>query len=360
LRKLKYFSMEASICTAEQCGARCHRKGPGGGLMPFKDVTTIFSRAFILGFYLPAFFALTVLWQTLPMGLLPVEFKHYTAAVQLLIIASLGIPLGLLLSGLNYSILRLYEGYPLQQAQHWHGIRFLYKRLMQSRINEFNDLTSRKQAGDSTAAWQLDRRYPSIKSHILPTRFGNAVRAFEHHALVRWGLSTVGVWPRIELLLSQDESQTLATVKSDADFLVNASLLSYGVGIVLVVSVATHTAAQWYSWLLCIIPFIVGYLLYRIAVGAAVRWGSGVRSCVDLHRLQLYERMGVQQPRTRAHEAEIADAINQCLLYGVPIPDTVRAVSAVVQSDLQNRSNGRYQGWRRRATRLTTHKGGAP
>jgi hypothetical protein len=206
----------------------------------------------------------------------------------------------------------------------------------------------------------LDRRYPSIKSHILPTRFGNAVRAFEHHALVRWGLSTVGVWPRIELLLSQDESQTLATVKSDADFLVNASLLSYGVGIVLVVSVATHTAAQWYSWLLCIIPFIVGYLLYRIAVGAAVRWGSGVRSCVDLHRLQLYERMGVQQPRTRAHEAEIADAINQCLLYGVPIPDTVRAVSAVVQSDLQNRSNGRYQGWRRRATRLTTHKGGAP
>lgn len=322
--------------------------------MPFKDVTTIFSRAFILGFYLPAFFALIVLWQSWPMVLLPVEFKHYTAAVQLLIIAGLAIPLGLLLSGLNYSILRLYEGYPLQQAQRLPGFRFVYKRLVQPRIREFGELTTRKQAGDSAAAWQLDRRYPSIKSHVLPTRFGNAVRAFEHHALVRWGLSTVGIWPRIELLLSQDESHTLATIKSDADFLVNASFMSYGVGAVFVVNVAIHTPAQWYSWVLCSVPFVVGYLLYRISVGAAIRWGSGVRSCVDLHRLQLYERMGLQQPTTQAREAEIADAINQCLLYGVPLPDAVRTMSAI-QGDQLGRSDGRYRigGGNRRDSRRT-------
>jgi hypothetical protein len=294
--------------------------------MPFKDVATIFSRAFILGFYLPAFFAISVLWQSLPAAQQPTGFERYSSGIQLLIIAGIAIPVGLLLSGLNYSILRVFEGYPLQHAQDWLGFRMLHKWMTQPRLREFRDLARRKRDRDSTAAWLLDRRYPSTEGQVLPTRFGNAVRAFEHHALVRWGLSTVAVWPRIELLLSQQESAALTEVKSDTDFLVNASLLSYGVSLTLIASGIAHGSTPWYTWTLYLIPFLVGYSLYRIAVGAAIRWGSEVRSCVDLNRLELYERMGLRLPSTRKQEAEIANAINQCLLYGVPIPDAVRAI----------------------------------
>ncbi len=294
--------------------------------MPFKDVSTIFSRAFVLGFYLPAFFALSVLWRSLPPTSQPHEFEHYSAGTQLLIIAGLAIPLGLLLSGLNYSILRIFEGYPLQRAQHWLVFRTLHKWMMRPRLAEFRDLVRRKQDRESNAAWLLDRRYPSTEGQILPTRFGNVVRAFEHHALVRWGLSTVGVWPRIELLLSEQESSVLAAVKSDTDFLVNASLLSYAVGVALIVNAAVHTDTRWYIYVLYLIPFIVAFWFYRIAVGAAIRWGSEVRSCVDLHRFELYGRMGLRLPNTQKQEAEIAKAINQCLLYGAQIPDAVRSI----------------------------------
>lgn len=293
--------------------------------MPFKDFSTIFSRSFVLGYYLPAFFALFVLWESLPKAVQPHDFSHYSTGTQLLIVAALGIPLGLLLSGLNYSILRIFEGYPLQHVQQWPGFRTLHKLLIAPRLREFGDLARRKRDGDSKAAWQLDRRYPSSEGQILPTRLGNAVRAFEHHALVRWGLSTVAAWPRVELLLSEQESTILAAVKSDADFLVNASLLSYGVGITLLIR-AGVTGSRWDAWLIDLIPFLVGYCLYRIAVGAAIRWGSEVRSCMDLHRLELYERMGIRLPTTREEEAQVAKAINQCLLYGKPLPNSVRTI----------------------------------
>jgi hypothetical protein len=300
--------------------------------MPFKDLSTIFSRAFVLGYYLPAFFALFVLWKSLPKTVQPLDFEHYSTGTQLLIVAAFGIPLGLLLSGLNYSILRIYEGYPLQHAQQWLGFRTLHKLLITPRLREFGDLARRKREGDSKAAWLLDRRYPSSEGQILPTRFGNAVRAFEHHALVRWGLSTVAAWPRIELLLSEQESTVLAAVKSDADFLVNASLLSYGVGVTLLVN-AGVTGSRWVAWLISLVPFVVGYCLYRIAVGAATRWGSEVRSCMDLHRLELYGRIGVRLPATKEEEARIANAINQCLLYGKRLPNSVRAIPPQVDGE---------------------------
>jgi len=34
----------------------------------------------------------------------------------------------------------------------------------------------------------------------MPTRFGNAVLAFETYAMKRWGLDSVPVWPRIDML----------------------------------------------------------------------------------------------------------------------------------------------------------------
>jgi hypothetical protein len=295
--------------------------------MPFKDVTTIFSRSFVLGYYLPAFFALFVLWKSLPPAVQPHEFEHYSAGTQLLIISGFGIPLGLLLSGLNYTIMRVFEGYPLQNAQNWPGFRTVHKWMVGPRLREFGDLARRKRNGDSKAAWLLDRRFPSSEGQVLPTRFGNAVRAFEHHALVRWGLSTVAAWPRIELLLSEQESTVLTAVKSDTDFLVNASLLSYCVGVTLLVR-ALIVRPQWAIWLIYLIPFVVGYCLYRIAVGAAVRWGSEVRSCMDLHRFDLYERMGLRLPTTKEQEFEVTKSINQCLLYGKSLPNSVRATAS--------------------------------
>lgn len=324
--------------------------------MPFKDLSTIFSRSFVLGYYLPAFFALFVLWESLPRSGQPYDFAHYSTGTQLLIVAALGIPLGLLLSGLNYSILRIFEGYPLQRAQQWPGFRAVHKLLIAPRLREFGDLARRKRAGDSTAAWLLDRRYPSTEGQILPTRFGNAVRAFEHHALVRWGLSTVAAWPRVELLLSEQESTILAAVKSDADLLVNASLLSYGVGITLLVK-AGVTGARWDAWLIGLIPFLVGYCFYRIAVGAAIRWGSEVRSCMDLHRLELYERMGLRLPATKEEEARIANSINQCLLYGKPLADSTRAISPPGQGQDRSQIFRQVDAVKQRAPQSAKEKG---
>ncbi len=51
-------------------------------------------------------------------------------------------------------------------------------------------------------------------------------RAFERHSFLRWYLDSIAVWPHIELLLSNDEFQTLSDAKSDVAFFINVSLVS--------------------------------------------------------------------------------------------------------------------------------------
>lgn len=82
-----------------------------------KDIASIFSRQFAIGFYLPAFFALLALANVVDDKSLPYIYNHAASGTQVLIVGGFGLAVGLLLSGLHYPVLRLYEGYSLQHAR---------------------------------------------------------------------------------------------------------------------------------------------------------------------------------------------------------------------------------------------------
>lgn len=77
------------------------------------DVAGVFSRYFIVGFFLPAFFALAVLAFGLSSDALPNRFENYGDAGKIAVVGGAAILLGLALLGLNYQVLRAFEGYPL-------------------------------------------------------------------------------------------------------------------------------------------------------------------------------------------------------------------------------------------------------
>ena len=60
-------------------------------------------------------------------------------------------------------------------------------------------------------------------------------------------------------------------------------------------------------WPLYTIPFVLGYILYRAAIGPAIDWGNSVRSSIDLHRLEIYEKLGVRAPISFSDERQLAD-----------------------------------------------------
>jgi hypothetical protein len=136
---------------------------------------------------------------------------------------------------------------------------------------------------------------------------------------VRWGLDGVTIWPRVEALLSADEREIHVDSKIDFYVFTNAAVGALAVGLCLVVDESVNAPHPGSYWPLYGIPFVLGYLLYRAAIGPATDWGDRVRSSVDLHRLEIYEKLGVRKPTSFSDERHVADRVNKALLYGHPL-----------------------------------------
>jgi hypothetical protein len=313
------------------------------------DVTGVFSRYFIVGFFIPAFFSLALIKVVASEALLPAPVEPDTGAA-FLILGAIALAVGLLLIGLRDPILYLMSGYfalgggkpkifwPVlavmtrARARRIAAFRrmretaapFLELRDASPEAKEKARVQTEQLRESATSAWRLDRCFPNSETKVLPTRLGNSLRAWEDYARIRWHLETVEVWTRIKSLLSDQESKVHADAETDLAFFVNSAILLLAAGITLAIDAAINrphpVAVDW----VYAIPFLASVLLYQASVGAAERWGACVRASIDIHRLDFFLKLGVVVPTTRPQEVEVGLAINQLLLYGWPLPDAVR------------------------------------
>lgn len=303
----------------------------------------VFSRSFVVGYFLPAFFVLVLVSQLVDPASLPTAYESASGASQLAILGGTSLLAALILSGLNYHLIRLFEGYPIDRLGRikptgripW--ARRVVQRLSANMTGHWTAEFKRREAAlegpksdeRTRAARELNRYFPWRVQRILPTRLGNAIRAFETHSNMRYGLDGVTAWTRIEGLLKDTEIEAIADAQSDVAFFLNlAVLVPLGAAFVLVdllihppgsplaqVALALTTVA---------IGVVVTGLLYRALVAAAVRWGMPVRAAFDMHRLELYAQLGLKSPRTDVQERNIAKAATRMMLYGEPLDESVR------------------------------------
>jgi hypothetical protein len=152
------------------------------------------------------------------------------------------------------------------------------------------------------------------------------MRAAEDYSYVRWRLDAIPFWPRVEPLLSEQEVQLHETAKTDVAFFLNAVLAAIGVGVALIADEIAHGPVQTrYVWLYAI-PFLLAYLFYRFSIEAARRQGVEMRASIDLHRLEVYERLGVRRPESFSDERKLARRLNRFFLYAMELGDDLWAV----------------------------------
>lgn len=289
----------------------------------------MFSRAFVVGFFAPSFCGLLAFGLAAPEAFLPHAYTALSQTDRVLVDGAAAVILGLVLSGLYYPILRIVEGYPLHERREKRGVALLHRALVSCQKRRFDALVSvrgqqERSPKRTAAAWALDRYFPPSRETLLPTRFGNAVAAFERYSLSRWGLDAIPAWPRIQSLLTSQEQDLLSASEGDVAFFVNLGVVGLILGLVLVGGEIAYPAHSWPARAVYLIPFALGYIAYRCSVGAAVRWGSSVRASIDLHRLSFYEKLGLRRPATLSEERELATAVNRCLLYNDEIDDKFR------------------------------------
>jgi hypothetical protein len=295
------------------------------------NVSGVFSRYFIVGFFAPTFFALVAVDLAGSKELLPKTMEAQDSRT-FLVLGTTALLVGLLLLGLNFPVIRIFEGYFLMEPDagtlRRHAAKFLRDRQKTVYDRHAKDEASADPLRRTLASWRLDTRFPEERADVLPTRLGNVVRAFELYSKTRWGLSAIAAWPRIEVLLGDQERQLHADTQGEFAFFLNGALASFLVAIALAIDGAVnHPHPLWLDWLYALPP-VAGYLLYRGAVNSAERWGERVRASVDIHRLELYTQLGLRAPRTSEEEREIAAAVSNLFFWGVPIPDSYRAQPA--------------------------------
>ncbi|MDX6680409.1 MAG: hypothetical protein QOG94_448 [Solirubrobacteraceae bacterium] len=301
--------------------------------MSLKDLGGVFSRYFLAGFFVPALSTFVVGVLLAAPGSVPPLKDNPAVLSRLTVLTAIGLLVGLILLGLRRPIIRVFEGYPLEHAtrrvrsdparripsglrmswwgyQLWSVLRWRQERAYERMSRDLSPAGKRN----------LDRSFAGGDAELLPTRLGNVLRAFEYHANSRWRLGGLAAWPRIAGLLSDRERDLHADVETDVMFFLNCCVGS-------LVMVTVIAADRWGDesgitglWP-CGVSVGTAYGFYRLAVVAAVSWGTEIRSSIDLHRLELYERLGVRRPRSFSDERDIAESVTRLIEFGEWLPD---------------------------------------
>lgn len=316
--------------------------------MGLKDISNIFGRYLIVGFYIPVFFWLAYLKLTAGNGLLPDQVEPESAA-SFAVIGVAALVFAFILQGARRPLERVLCGYPIMHL--WVGSGSSRLLLGANRIRAltcrktlacYDDLAGRatprgpKKPGETDveygerrlAEYHLKRRFPNRREKVMPTKYGNRVRAWEDYAREAWSLETVVIEPHIESLLTPQELGQRQDAETDACFAVNGFYLGILIGFILGIDRALEPPSSLWFIALCLLPFALAWILYEISVVAAETWGNSVRASIDLHRLELYEKLSTKEPLNQADDRFVGLAINRMLMYGEPIPDEWRSSSA--------------------------------
>jgi len=154
--------------------------------------------------------------------------------------------------------------------------------------------------------------YPHKRSYVLPTSFGNVIRAFELYSYQVYGIDAIAVWTRIVQLAASDHKKSIEDAKSQVDFALNLFYISYFLLI-------EYIAMSLFTWTMPakLVPFLLIFFVwafYNIAIDSAKAWGEEVKAVFDLYRYNLLEKMGISGI-TKSSEKEKWEEINQLFLY---------------------------------------------
>lgn len=172
-------------------------------------------------------------------------------------------------------------------------------------------------AKDTAAFSRWHAEYPLRAANVMPTRLGNILRAAEDHALDRYGINAIVVWPRLYVLLPDQFTAAMAAAKTPLDLMVVIGALATAFTIA-----GTAIAAimlPWYAALACAAGgLLAACLAYAGAIRAARPYAQLIRAGFDVHRGLLLDAIGLRRPRTFGEEHSQWQQLSHLLLQGAP------------------------------------------
>lgn len=263
------------------------------------ELNKLFGRDFVIGFFVPAlvfaaatFFLARMVWPDAPW--LRVDWTKPLEGAGLFLLLTWGF--AVLLQSVNREIFRAMEGYwPL-------GLTTKFNRSQRKRFcnlqSEINALETRRQSLSEEEKTKLNRlrferamSYPSKDRLILPTSFGNIVRAYEDYPRVVYGVESIMAWTRLQGVMSRDFREILGNDRARVDLWLNLCVLSP------LFAFELALFARFKDPIIVLftpLPLLFAWFCYLRARSSAQQFGEQVKAAFDLYLSALAQKLGYE------------------------------------------------------------------
>jgi hypothetical protein len=306
----------------------------------FSSFPKILDRNFVFGFLLPVLVALVsllfVLRDMAPFSALYRDTLDQTKADSLTLVALVVAVSTVLLTLINIPLYRFLEGYigPLKSEgeREWYRQQLLDSRKKIDdeedtiRMRERNPKVDKIDDNRHYQDWRkLYERFPRDERLVLPTRLGNAIRAFESYPVWVYGIDSISAWFRLQAVLPKPVLASVDDSRAKVDLCVNVWLLALIVAAV----AAAHCLFAAMSWSeaprfrfsnasIAVIALVTAAAAYELAIMLVSEWGGFVKAAFDLHLPELARQLGYQLPKASERKAFWND-VNSQFNYWSPI-----------------------------------------
>jgi hypothetical protein len=295
----------------------------------FGELNKIFDKTFVVGYAIPAsaFMATTILiltafnnlpkWMTID-STAPLKDTTFVA-LQALVLA-------IVLMSLNSMLFRLMEGYwnswlrrrlNFIQRWRWKRINKEIERLRQE--SDHCDKTG-SSFGDLEKYVKLSHRraqeFPTTEGQVLPTSFGNTVRAFEDYPRVMYNFESITGWSRLNTVIPKDYREIMDDARAQMNMWINLWFLSLGVLLEYVI-LGLSTGRFVFPWIPIVILGAMLLITWQARVAAA-QWGDWVKAAFDVYLPELSKKMGYVRPASRAEELKFWTDLGRAITFRNP------------------------------------------
>jgi hypothetical protein len=202
---------------------------------------------------------------------------------------------------------------------------FTTKSTRRDELDKLSNLTDKQEDEFTKLMGELAEKFPDKKDLVLPTAFGNAIRAFEVYPRVMYGMEIIDSWPRILAFVPKDFRDLIDDAKAQVDWWINLSFVSF----LLLIEFWVVIFYKWkltLNWAYIILNILVPLALFvglnwfflSRATSSAVSWGDFVKAAFDVYRFRLLKSMSLDVPKTRDAESELWMNFSQAIAFRFP------------------------------------------
>jgi len=308
----------------------------------FSSLPKLADRTFVIGYLLPTLLfvcALAALFSNQPLvqGLIFGETQGWDKIFGLVV----GVwAAAVFLQFVNTYLIKFLEGYE-RPIKNWRSLKAEKQRAFDAldgrlkelweKINARVELSESEQYEFERKSIAFHRNFPSTRSRLLPTKFGNAIRAFEQYGNEVYGADSVALWSHLSTVVPKDFSSAIGDARAQVNGLVNVICFSALFALValaraaysLALSAGGNASRPLDEQSLQIVLFMLAALAaVALAVGAyalAIRrvyvWGAYVKAAFDCYLPELAKKLGFRMPAAPEKQKELWAAISQRVAY---------------------------------------------